>query len=741
MVLTDSEMEYIRKEIGREPNALEEGMLDVMFSEHCSYKSSRPILGLFPNEGENIIMGPGDDAGIVSITDDLAIAIGIESHNHPSAIEPYGGAGTGIGGILRDIISMGAMPIALLDSLRFGNLKDQKSRYLFEHVVKGISDYGNRVGVPTVGGEVEFDDSYVANPLVNVMCVGLVNKNDIVKGIAPNVGDVFLLMGGRTGRDGIHGVTFASEELTSNSEIEDKPAVQVADPFTKKRVLEASLEILEKLPVSGVKDLGGGGLTCCVSELVDSCNNGAWVDLNAISLREEGMTPYEIMLSESQERMIFVINPNEIKEAIAICEKHELPVSVIGTVTNGNRMVIEDKDISAKKGQGEIIADLPTIILADPPNLNREIKEPVKEKVNIDINHPIARNSMLSMISSSNIATKEWVYKQYDHEVQIRTVVKPGDDAAVLKIDNETGIALTVDCNTIHTKLSPYDGGAGSVAEAIRNVVSMGAKPYAVVDCLNFGNPENPEVLWQFRECVKGMADLATKFKTPVISGNVSFYNETEGIIINPSPTVGVIGVLSLDNIKTMSFKDSGDKIIIIGDTFDELEGSEYHRTIHNIEEGNAPKIRIDDEIKSAETVLNIIDKFKDNITGIHDCSAGGIAIALGEMALSGEIGAKIDLSAIPSQILCSDVETKNELLSKILFSESHGRYIITVKSDIIDKVLDECGVIASCIGEVNGDYLEFASLNGCGGGMEKFKISVSELKDAYTGTIEEYMV
>ncbi|MGL6298271.1 MAG: phosphoribosylformylglycinamidine synthase subunit PurL, partial [Methanobacteriaceae archaeon] len=607
MVLTDSEMDYIRKEIGREPNDLEEGMLDVMFSEHCSYKSSRSILGLFPNEGENIIMGPGDDAGIVSITDELAVAIGIESHNHPSAIEPYGGAGTGIGGILRDIISMGAMPIALLDSLRFGNLKDQKSRYLFEHVVKGISDYGNRVGVPTVGGEVEFDDSYIANPLVNVMCVGLVNKKDIVKGIAPNIGDVFLLMGGRTGRDGIHGVTFASEELTSDSEIEDKPAVQVADPFTKKRVLEASLEILEKLPVSGVKDLGGGGLTCCISELVDSCDNGAWVDLNSIPLREEGMTPYEIMLSESQERMIFVINPNEVEEAIAICKKHELPVAVIGTVTEGNRMVIEDKEIGAEKGQGKIVSDLPTIILADPPLISREIIEPKKEKFDININHPAAKDSMLSMISSSNIATKEWVYKQYDHEVQIRTVVKPGDDAAVLKIDENTGIALTVDCNTIHTKLSPYDGGAGSVAEAIRNVVSMGAKPYAVVDCLNFGNPENPEILWQFRECVKGMADLATKFETPVISGNVSFYNETEGIRINPSPTVGVIGVLSLDNIKTMDFKESGDKIIIIGDTFDEVEGSEYHRTIHNIEEGNAPKIRIDDEIESANTVLNII--------------------------------------------------------------------------------------------------------------------------------------
>ena len=313
MTLTDSEMEYIEGILGRKMNELEEGMLDVMFSEHCSYKSSRPILGTFPTEGENIILGPGDDAGLVSVTDKYALAVGMESHNHPSAIEPYGGAGTGIGGILRDIISMGARPIALLDSLRFGSLDDEKSKYLFEHVVEGISDYGNRVGVPTVAGEVEFDDSFRTNPLVNVMCVGLVEKDKIVRGKAPYVGDVFLLMGGTTGRDGIHGVTFASEELTSDSETEDRPAVQVADPFTKKRVLEASLEILDEINVSGVKDLGGGGLTCCISELVDESNNGARVDLRNIPLRETGMTPYEIMLSESQERMVFVINPKDVK--------------------------------------------------------------------------------------------------------------------------------------------------------------------------------------------------------------------------------------------------------------------------------------------------------------------------------------------------------------------------------------------------------------------------------------------
>ncbi|MDP1551385.1 MAG: phosphoribosylformylglycinamidine synthase subunit PurL, partial [Methanobacteriaceae archaeon] len=374
-----------------------------------------------------IIMGPGDDAGVVEITDELALTVGIESHNHPSAIEPYGGAGTGIGGILRDIISMGAMPIALLDSLHFGPLEDQKSCYLFEHVVKGISDYGNRVGIPTVGGEVEFDENFRSNPLVNVMCAGIVPKKDLVKGIAPNVGDVFILMGGRTGRDGIHGVTFASEELTTSSEIEDRPAVQIGDPFTKKMVLEASLEIMEKINVSGVKDLGGGGITCCISELADKCENGALVNLNEIPLREIGMTPYEIMLSESQERMVFVVKPSDIGGVLKICEKYELSAAVIGEVTDNKLMVVEE--------EGTIIAHLPTKILADPPTVERKALEPEKNKEYLEVKHISAEKALLKILSSQNMASKKWVYRQYDHEVQVRTMVKPGDDAAVLKVD------------------------------------------------------------------------------------------------------------------------------------------------------------------------------------------------------------------------------------------------------------------------------------------------------------------
>ena len=735
MTLTDSEVKYIEGILGREMNELEEGMLDVMFSEHCSYKSSRPILKLFPTEGENIILGPGDDAGLVSITDEYALAVGMESHNHPSAIEPYGGAGTGIGGILRDIISMGAMPIALLDSLRFGPLEDQKSRYLFEHVVEGISDYGNRVGVPTVAGEIEFDESFRTNPLVNVLCAGLVKKDEIVMAVAPNVGDVFLLMGGTTGRDGIHGVTFASEELTSNSETEDRPAVQVADPFTKKRVLEASLEIMEKIDCSGVKDLGGGGLTCCVSELVDKSGNGAVVDLKAIPLREEGMTPYEIMLSESQERMIFVINPKDVELAQAICDKHEIPSAVIGEVTDGNHMVVKDFDADEEL---QTLCDVPTILLADPPSLDRVMREPAKPAELVEVMDGPIDESLINVLSSPNIASKEWVYKQYDHEVQTRTVVKPGDDAAVLQIDDETAVAITADSNTIHTKLSPYDGGAGSVAEAIRNVVSMGAKPYAIVDCLNFGNPETPEILWQFKECIRGMSDIAAKFEAPVISGNVSFYNETEGIKINPTPAVGVIGVEKLSSIRTLPFKEEGDKIIIIGKTYDEVEGSEYHRAVHSLEQGDAPKIRIDDELASANTILDLIENDADYtkylegeeelaITATHDVSAGGIAIALSEMAMSGKLGCEVDISKVPAEEGISD--------NNLLFSESHARFIITVKADKAEEIIKNIDVDAAIVGEVKGDSLVIKNAD-----ETIVDLAVSQLDDAYHGVIEKYM-
>ena len=724
MTLTDDEMEYIKKELGREPNPLEYGMLDIMFSEHCSYKSSRPILKLFPTDGEKVIMGPGDDAGIVELTDDLALVMGMESHNHPSAIEPYGGAGTGIGGIIRDIISMGAMPVALLDSLRFGHLEDQRSRYIFEYVVKGISDYGNRVGIPTVGGEVEFEDNFKFNPLVNVVCAGIVHKDNIMRGIAPNIGDVFVLMGGRTGRDGIHGVTFASEELTSSSELESKPAVQVGDPFTKKQVMEATLEALKKINIQGLKDLGGGGLTCCLSEMAAKAGNGVLMELTKVPLREEGMTPYEIMLSESQERMVFVVRRQEVDGLLQIFDKYELPVAVIGQVTDTGRMVVIQ--------EGEVLADVPAELLAEPPMVEREACKAEACKLPqdceyVEVEDGPVEESLLKLLRSPNVASKSWVYRQYDHEVQVRTVVKPGDDAAVLRVDEEKAFALTCDCNSIHSYLDPYQGGAGAVAEAVRNVVAMGAEPVCMVDCLNFGNPEKPEVFWQFKECVQGMSDVANKFQLPVISGNVSFYNETEGVTVNPSPVVSVAGIMDLKDIRTLKFKNKGDKIILIGETNPELDGSEYYKTVHGAVQGKPPKVAIEEEFTSAQAILELIkDDEAGSITAVHDLSAGGLGVAIAEMVISSGLGADIDLSEVPGVAILS---------ADILFAESHARYLITVKNKNVDEVfntLQDKNIPSGIIGTVGGDSLviKAASMN----------ISLEQLKEAYEGVIEKFM-
>jgi phosphoribosylformylglycinamidine synthase len=713
-------MEYIRNELGRDPNPLEYGMLDIMFSEHCSYKSSRPVLAWFPTEGENVIMGPGDDAGIVHLTEDLALVMGMESHNHPSAIEPYGGAGTGIGGIIRDIISMGAMPVALLDSLRFGPLEDQRSRYLFEYVVKGISDYGNRVGIPTVGGEVEFDENFQFNPLVNVVCAGLVRKDSIVLGIAPHIGDVFVLMGGRTGRDGIHGVTFASEELTSSSELESRPAVQVADPFTKKQVMEATLEALEKIDIQGLKDLGGGGLTCCISERAAKGGNGARMELTKVPLREEGMTPYEIMLSESQERMVFVVKQKDVEGLLTVFKKHELPYAVIGEVTDNGQMVVTQ--------EGMVVAELPCELLADPPLVEREAREPVRDEEYIELADSSADEALLKLLSSLNIASKKWVFRQYDHEVQIRTVVKPGDDAAVLRVDQEKGFTLTTDCNNIHCYLDPYHGGAGAVAEAIRNVVAMGSEPLCMVDCLNFGNPEKPEVFWQFRECVQGMSDIAKRFNLPVISGNVSFYNETEGVTVNPSPVVSVAGAIDLKDIRTTPFKNEGDVIILLGNTHSELDGSEYHKTIHGVIQGKAPQVDIEAEYQSAQAVLELVkNDDQGSITAVHDLSSGGLAVALAEMALEGSWGAVVDLSRVPGDMDMTPIQ--------ILFSESHGRYLLTVRegsADVIISTLSSSGVPAASIGRVDGHSLLIDQAG--------LRVGVEELKQAHQGAIEKFM-
>ncbi|MBE6485906.1 MAG: phosphoribosylformylglycinamidine synthase subunit PurL [Methanosphaera stadtmanae] len=722
MVLTDDELKYINEVLGREPNELELGMMDVMFSEHCSYKSSRPILRNFPTDGPDVILGPGDDAGIVSLTDEYALAIGMESHNHPSAVEPYGGAGTGIGGIVRDIISMGARPVVLLDALRFGHMSDQRSKYIFDYVVKGISDYGNRIGVPTVGGEIEFDDNFQYNPMVNVVCAGLVKKDEIVYGSAPVVGDVYFLMGGTTGRDGIHGVTFASEELTSNSEIEDRPAVQVADPFTKKRVMEATYELLETLDIHGVKDLGGGGLTCCLSEMADKGGNGSCIDLNKIPLREENMTPYEIMLSESQERMVFAISPEDVEKASAICEKHDLSHAVIGEIIDKREFIIKDGD--------EIICHAPNVLFTDAPIIEREAKAPEKVIVDVEIPETNPQDALLALLASENITSKEWVYSQYDHEVQLRTIVKPGDDAAVIKVDDETSFTIGTDCNSTHVLLDPYHGAAAAVLESINNSISMGARPIALVDCLNFGNPEKPEVFWQFKEAVRGMSDVANKFSTAFISGNVSFYNETEGVTVNPSPIVGTVGVLNNDYIKTMTLKEEGDVIFVVGNTYPELDGSQFYKEIHNVVQGYPPEVRIDENFAVSMEIQKLIQKCNNEITAVHDISKGGLVTALALMSIKSDKAVNVDIATIPATIDLTQDER--------LFSETNGRFIITVKSDKVDKVkdiLDNDSIAYSIVGEVTCD--NFIINNDS---EELINVEVEKLLEANTTTIENQM-
>ncbi len=723
MVLTSDELEYINEVLEREPNELELGMMDVMFSEHCSYKSSKPILAHFPTDGSDVILGPGDDAGIVSLTDDYALAIGMESHNHPSAVEPYGGAGTGIGGIVRDIISMGARPVVLMDALRFGHMSDERSKYIFDYVVKGISDYGNRIGVPTVGGEIEFDDNFQYNPMVNVVCAGLVKKDEIVYGHAPVVGDVYLLMGGTTGRDGIHGVTFASEELTSDSEIEDRPAVQVADPFTKKRVMEATYELLEELDIHGVKDLGGGGLTCCLSEMADKGSNGSMIDLEKIPLREENMTPYEIMLSESQERMVFAISPDDVEKAREICDKHDLSHAIIGTIIDKREFII--------KQDGKSICHLPNILLTEAPIIKRDSREPKKVVKDVFIEDVNPTDALYSLLSSENITSKEWVYSQYDHEVQLHTIVKPGDDAAVIKVDDDTSFTITTDCNSTHVLLDPYDGAASAVLESINNAISMGARPIALVDCLNFGNPEKPEVFWQFEKAVDGMSLVANKFNTPFISGNVSFYNETEGVTVNPSPIVGSVGVIDNKHIKTMTLKDENDIVIIVGNTYNELDGSQYYKHVHDIVQGYPPKLRLDENYNVSMTIKKLIDDCNDAVKSVHDISKGGLIVALALMSIKSDKSIEVDIDNIPSVTELS--------IDEKLFSESYSRFIITIdenKLDLIEEILKESQVAYSVIGKVTLNNFKITSNK-----KEIINTTIDRLKEANTTTIEKQMV
>ncbi|NHI91184.1 MAG: phosphoribosylformylglycinamidine synthase subunit PurL [Candidatus Lokiarchaeota archaeon] len=678
--LEKEELKYIEKNLKRKPNMTEIGMIDIMWSEHCSYKSSRPELKYLYKEGSRVMVGPGQDAGVLNIGDNLALVFKIESHNHPSAIEPYNGAATGIGGIVRDILCMGARPIALVDPLRFGDIKSAHSQWLLKYVVKGIADYGNCIGIPTVAGEIEFDKSFETNCLVNVGCVGIATHKDIEQSpsYASTPGDILILMGGSTGRDGLGGVTFASRVLTEDSE-EDRPAVQVGDPFTKKLIIEATLEALATGHVRGLKDLGGGGFTCVCSELAGGGNTGVEIDIEKLFLREEEMIPYEIMLSESQERMMFVIPPEYVKEIISIFEKYEISHAIVGKVTDSKKLIIKKEE--------EIIVELPSHLLDDSPVIEREYKKPEYVDELKNVKKPLQPSDLAETIKkfllSPNIASMEWIYRQYDHEVGDRTVVKPGQaGAAVLRVLNtKKAVAIASECNSKHCYLDPYNGTAGCFAEACRNIISVGAEPIGMVDCLNYGNPKSPEIFYQFREGIRGLADYGKMSKIPCIGGNVSFYNEdaVTKVAIKPSPEIMVCGLIDdYKKIITSNVKNPDDIILLIGsETLPEMGGSEYYEYIHELEGGNVPTIDIKKELNTNNVLLDLIRE--GFIESARDCSRGGIAICLIKKCMGNELGLKISLKNL----------TQNKIMyDELLFSETYGRYIISIKPDNENEVI-----------------------------------------------------
>ncbi|MBL4952296.1 phosphoribosylformylglycinamidine synthase subunit PurL [Neobacillus sp. OS1-32] len=714
MGLSDEEFTMVENILGRIPNWTETGLFSVMWSEHCSYKTSKPVLKKFPTTGEKVLQGPGEGAGIVDIGDNQAVVFKIESHNHPSAIEPYQGAATGVGGIIRDVFSMGARPIAMLNSLRFGELDSARVKYLFKEVVAGIAGYGNCIGIPTVGGEVQFEPSYEGNPLVNAMCVGLIDHKDIKKGQAHGAGNTVMYVGAKTGRDGIHGATFASEELTEQSD-EKRPAVQVGDPFMEKLLLEACLELVQSDALVGIQDMGAAGLTSSSAEMASKAGMGIEMNLDLVPQRETGMTAYEMMLSESQERMLIVIEKGREQEIIDLFKKYDLEAVAIGTVTDDKKLRLIH--------HGEIVADVPVDALAeDAPVYHKPSKEPAyfaefqamaPEVPQVDD----IKETFIQILSQPTVASKEWVYEQYDYMVRTNTVVAPGSDAAVLRIrGTKKALAMTTDCNSRFVYLDPQTGGKIAVAEAARNLVCSGAEPLAVTDNLNFGSPEKPEVFWQIEKSADGISEACRVLGTPVIGGNVSLYNETSGTAVYPTPVIGMVGLVTdLDHITTQPFKNSGDLIYLVGETKPEFGGSELQKLLNNGRiYGKAPEINIELEKERQDQVLAAIRA--GVVQSAHDLAEGGLAVALAECLFdNGELGADIHLNGNPVTAL---------------FSESQSRFLLSVKKE--DQQQFESLVAAELIGQVN----QTGSLNITVEGENILEAEVAELRAAWKGAI-----
>ncbi len=699
--LTDEEIRYAVKKLQREPNAVEWAMLEAQWSEHCSYKSSKPLLKQLPSKGPRVLVGPGFDAGVIDIGDGWVVSLHIESHNHPSAIDPYGGAATGVGGVVRDILSLGTRPIALLDPLRFGSIESLHTRWLFDNVVRGIADYGNCIGVPTVGGEVEFDPSFERNCLVDVVCAGLGRRDRLVLGEARNPGDLVYLVGGRTGRDGIRGASFASKTLTDKSDME-RSAVQVPDPFTKKLIIEAILEAVEANIIQGMKDLGGGGLTCGLSEIAAKAGTGIEVDLDKVLTLEPDMQPAEIMISESQERMLLLIREKDERRLVRILEKWELGYEKIGRVTKDGLLIIRQGN--------EIVAKAPAKFVAEAPLAPRSSRRPLYLDALAEVPEPAIPEDLgqilVALLSSPNIASKEWIYRQYDHEVGIRTIVKPGEaDSALLRLPNKRSLALTTGGNSKQCYVDPYWGTVGVVSEALCNLVVAGAEPVAVVDHLQFGDPGNPEVYWTFKEAIRAISNYLKAVDVPCIGGKVSFYNEDSmnRKAIKPSPVIAALGLVEQKTSKILqALREEGDDLIIVGNTSDEMGGSEYYEHIHNLTGGQVSRVNLKKEKILLRSLLRILRSGR--VESAHDISKGGLAAALAEMSVQGRKGATVDLDRVPN---------KTSRMDNLLFSETRSRLVLETKPRNTARIVSSfkrLGIPAAKIGTVTDNGVEFLS-------------------------------
>jgi len=691
MSLTPQESEYLEKKIGRKPTPLEFQIVAAEWSEHCSYKSSKKHLKILPKEGKRVISGPGYDSGVLDVGDGYVVTVHIESHNHPSAVEPYGGAATGVGGVIRDILSAGTRPIAILDGLRFGNIeKDHHARWLFKNAVRGIADYGNCLGIPTVGGEIEFDKCFTNYALVDVAAIGFGKKENLIRNKAQK-GDYVVLIGGSTGRDGIGGSQFASDSLDA----ENRSAVQIPDPFIEKLVIEVILEARNQKCIKAMKDLGGGGLSCAISETADALGVGIELDLSLVHKREQNMSPSELMVSESQERMLVITDLAKLATLKKICEKFRVPYSVIGRVHEDKMMQVKlDKNTLAK---------LPSQIVANAPLLDRPSSKPKYLDALEHVKKPTMptdiSKTLLKMLSNPNIASKHWVYTQYDHEVGIRTVVKPGGDGASLRLDNGKFLSVKIDGNSKQCYINPREGVIGCFDEACRNVICTGAKPIGMVDHLQFGNPEDPEIFWTFKESVQAITDYAKYFEIPCVGGKVSLYNETDEGPIKPTPLIGVLGLNEGKPLIPKKIED-GDVLIIVGMTKDELGGSEYYEYIHGIIGGKCPSVDMKSSKKIQDAVLEIIHQGVVKVA--HDCSKGGLGVGVSKLCISNEIGCTVSVEKIPSDKL---------QLDELLFSETHSRFLLVISKQDEKKVislLDKKGVTHASIGSFSGKNMTF---------------------------------